>query len=606
MTIYEHLLLRHTVTDPKNFLHYLYRVLFFTLHPITAFAHFIDFLLPDPARKQFERLIPRFINWRHARELRERAEKLLESYGFDPKSILDSVPKDLSAGAKSIAKLVAAQLYQNIRVLILDEAFANLQRDVWPFLVDSLRDWALSSNVAILVISHSDSELLRWQPNIRFVIQRTQEDGRDIGVLVEVGAAGVTMRHGVPSRNQSFPVFEHQPKLKPAHIPYVDLWSYVGLVQGFVFLVLEPLKDIPATQNLLNSISGAPVHALSINIVEGDDCTSLYKKYAADILKLCPTENFALVAIGGGLCLNFVGFLASTLHRGQMPTILVPTTLLAMADVAVGSKTSINLGLGSDADIPAPLNVKHTVGTYHNPKAVLLDKRYLEKLPDAEIKVGLVECLKHGLLQDSKLFEHVAALMTQSTTVRAEAYDVATQTLALKSDTLEIDPWETKYGRILLYGHLHAHAIERATKMSVSHGVAVLLGMILEARLTSNSSIENALCAIVAQWGIPVASEFMTFDLAVMEKIYRSSNKAIFRQDDGFKVLSVGDIGKFGLQRIRDSIAREHRLGHVDFDDFANQQVSQNEMTVGWTEIRASYGAIRERLRALAPSIAAT
>src|SRR5262249_3007772 len=152
-------------------------------------------------------------------------------------------------------------------------------------------------------------------------------------------------------------------------------------------------------------------------------------------------------------------------------------TLLSIADVAIGSKTSINFGIGDSKDLPAPLNEKHTIGAYHNPTAVLIDKRYLDTLPPEEYKFGLVECLKHGLLQDSNLFATAGELLQAGSPDQERAYSAAIRTAELKSDTLELDPWEVGYGKLLLYGHLHAHAIERVTNMEVPHGTAVLLGI---------------------------------------------------------------------------------------------------------------------------------
>jgi 3-dehydroquinate synthetase len=535
-------------------------------------------------------LEPQAIDWRLAKKVRQEAEDLLAGYGLNANSILDSLPKDLSAGARSISKLIAAQLYRNKKILILDEAFTNLQRDIWPFLLDSLRDWAHKTNSVVLAISHNPSEISRWQPIARYEI-------RDKKLIQVEQLRHAVIRAGVPSRNKTFPIFEIKPSCEDAVKVYQELWHYLRHVDKFMFLILERIKDHPSTQALINTLGASKkVYVEAVNIRESLDATKQFKRCASKVLLACSNEKAALVVVGGGLCLNFGGFVASVVHRGRMPLVLVPTTVLSMADVAVGSKTAINLGLGPQSDIPARLNVKHTLGTYINPTAVLLDWRYLAKLPEQEVKVGLVECLKHGLVQDVSLFSKAAELMEKRSVSAAEAYEAARRTLDLKSETLELDPWEDKYARLLLFGHLHAHAIERATATKISHGVAVMLGMLVEATLAHATEIRSRLLRILQTWNVEIHAEFWTFDLNVMEQIYESNNKSIFHSEKLFRVLPISEIGQFGLNRIREAIQTKERVGQVDFGQFADDYVSSFEQHVTWGDIHSAYITVRTML----------
>src|SRR5690606_29523514 len=130
-------------------------------------------------------------------------------------------------------------------------------------------------------------------------------------------------------------------------------------------------------------------------------------------------------------------FVAGVLHRGRVPQILVPTTVMAIADVIVGSKTGVNY-VHADGD----LVFKNVIGIYENPAAVLLDRTFIDTLPNVHRRIGLSEVVKHALLQDPMLLDKALAGLEQQELPARTAVDLALRAMDLKRAVLGVDPWE--------------------------------------------------------------------------------------------------------------------------------------------------------------------
>lgn len=180
-----------------------------------------------------------------------------------------------------------------------------------------------------------------------------------------------------------------------------------------------------------------------------------------------------LVAFGGGVVGDMTGFLAAIYMRG-VPYVQVPTTLLAQVDSSVGGKTGSNLAAG-----------KNLIGSFHHPLAVLADTDVLATLPAAELRAGLQESIKAGVIYDAKLF---AYLERNAKTVLAGDAKALTHVVAasvrVKADVVAKDERESGLRMILNYGHTLGHAIEAATGYKqLLHGEAVGWGSIAATRL---------------------------------------------------------------------------------------------------------------------------
>jgi 3-dehydroquinate synthase len=180
----------------------------------------------------------------------------------------------------------------------------------------------------------------------------------------------------------------------------------------------------------------------------------------------------AVLALGGGVSTDLGGFVAATYLRG-VPLVLVPTSLLAMVDAAIGGKTGV--------DVPAGKNM---VGAFHPPRLVVTDPDTLRTLPDAEYRDGLAEAVKHAAIADAAQFEwiaaHAAALAARSPE-HVEA--LIRRSVEIKVGIVREDPLERGRRATLNFGHTVAHALERLTGYAVSHGRAVAIGLVAEAEL---------------------------------------------------------------------------------------------------------------------------
>ena len=198
------------------------------------------------------------------------------------------------------------------------------------------------------------------------------------------------------------------------------------------------------------------------------------EKMYGDAVSAGLDRSSIVVALGGGVVGDTAGFMAATYMRG-INFVQIPTTLLAMVDSSVGGKTGV--------DIPAGKNL---VGAFHQPSVVVVDPDTLSTLPDREIRGGLAEAVKYGVILDGGFFE-----LLESNTARINALDmdfmtdVIARCCELKALVVAEDERDESGRRALLnYGHTFAHAIESATGYSkVIHGEAVGIGMCMAANL---------------------------------------------------------------------------------------------------------------------------
>ena len=194
----------------------------------------------------------------------------------------------------------------------------------------------------------------------------------------------------------------------------------------------------------------------------------------------------ALIALGGGVVTDLGGFVASTFKRG-IDFYLVPTSLLAMVDASIGGKTGVDLGV-----------LKNEVGMFAFPKAVLVDAVFLETLPTVEMKSGLAEMLKHGLIADAAYWNELIQLEKLTTD---DLERLIFRSVEIKKNIVSEDPSESGVRKILNFGHSLGHAIEscflgQQDRPVVLHGFAVAAGMSMEAFLSFKKgylSFENYL-----------------------------------------------------------------------------------------------------------------
>ena len=184
------------------------------------------------------------------------------------------------------------------------------------------------------------------------------------------------------------------------------------------------------------------------------------------------TRSDCIVGIGGGAATDLAGFVAATWLRG-VRVVLVPTTLLGMADAAVGGKTAIDIPEG-----------KNLVGAFHSPAGVLADLVTLETLPREDYVSGLAEVIKTGFIADPVILDLVRADPEGAVVPHGpHARELVERAIAVKAEVVSKDLNETGLREVLNYGHTLGHAIERVEGYRFRHGYAVAIGMVYVAEL---------------------------------------------------------------------------------------------------------------------------
>lgn len=183
-------------------------------------------------------------------------------------------------------------------------------------------------------------------------------------------------------------------------------------------------------------------------------------------------RSTVIVIIGGGVLCDVAAFSAAVYMRG-CPFILVPTTLLAQVDAAVGGKTGMNFE-----------GIKNLVGTLSPPACVIIDSDFLQSLPERHIRSGYAEMLKHALIADGEYF---TALVSNAGTASEEFPSLVRRSVEIKAAVVSRDPFEQGERKLLNFGHTIGHALEIAAleqNSDMSHGEAVAIGMVAEAWLS--------------------------------------------------------------------------------------------------------------------------
>jgi 3-dehydroquinate synthase len=209
-------------------------------------------------------------------------------------------------------------------------------------------------------------------------------------------------------------------------------------------------------------------------------------------------RNSPVVAFGGGVVGDSVGFAASTYLRG-VPFVQCPTTLLAMVDASVGGKVGVNLSHG-----------KNLIGSFCQPVLVLIDVDTLETLPRRELRGGMAECVKHAVIRDPALFDWIDAqldaIMNLDPPTMAE---LVHRNVQIKANVVMADEREKGERAHLNFGHTFAHAIEATCGFErFSHGEAVSLGMVAASRLAATlglcpADLPDRLVDLLSRIGLP-------------------------------------------------------------------------------------------------------
>ncbi len=240
-----------------------------------------------------------------------------------------------------------------------------------------------------------------------------------------------------------------------------------------------------------------------------------------------------VIGLGGGVVGDTAGFVAATYLRG-VPFVQVPTSLLAMVDASVGGKVGVNVPQG-----------KNLIGAFYQPRVVLIDPLVLQSLPERELRCGLAECVKHGLLADEELFswtsENLASILSLDTSTLVE---LIARNVKIKADIVVEDEKEQGRRALLNLGHTFGHAIEKTSNYAIQHGEAVALGILAAAEVScrlQRFSVEQLekVEKLFERIGLPTKAE-----LPPAAELYEAMKLDKKVQDDSIRLVLLDRIGE--------------------------------------------------------------
>ncbi|HAM69560.1 MAG TPA: 3-dehydroquinate synthase [Ruminococcus sp.] len=214
------------------------------------------------------------------------------------------------------------------------------------------------------------------------------------------------------------------------------------------------------------------------------------------------TRTDLAAALGGGVIGDLTGFAAGCYLRG-IRFVQLPTTLLAAVDASVGGKTAVNLAHG-----------KNLAGLFHQPVGVYCDTDTLRTLSEHELHDGYAEAIKHGILDDPALFD-----IFENGQPEEHFEEIIVRSVIYKSKIVTEDPNEKGVRKLLNLGHTPAHAIERLSDFSISHGHAVAIGLAIMARASEKRGILKSddsarIIRTIKRVGLPAVCPFSAADMA--------------------------------------------------------------------------------------------
>lgn len=257
---------------------------------------------------------------------------------------------------------------------------------------------------------------------------------------------------------------------------------------------------------------------------EESKCFDNYKLILEKMVNEGFTRTDCVVAVGGGVCGDLGGFVASTYMRG-IDFYNVPTTLLSQVDSSIGGKCAIDF-----------CGVKNIVGAFYQPKRVIIDPLTLKTLDKRQVNAGLCEAIKMACTCDKSLFE----LIENSENLDEILEDVIVGSLKIKRDVVEKDPKEKRLRRVLNFGHTVGHAIESYAK-NLLHGECVALGMLPMCA----EGVRERLKALLEKYELPTSYEVPVSQLIeYIARDKKASGKSI-------TIACVNEIGSFELKEIQ-------------------------------------------------------
>lgn len=258
-----------------------------------------------------------------------------------------------------------------------------------------------------------------------------------------------------------------------------------------------------------------------VTIPQGENSKNVenYLMILRTMLKASFSRSDCVVAVGGGVCGDMAAFAASTYMRG-VDFYNIPTTVLSMVDSSIGGKTAIDFE-----------GVKNVVGTFFQPKAVLIDVDVLKTLDRRQISAGLAEAIKMAATSDAALFSFIE----NSSDVDSDIEEIIIRANEIKRLVVQEDPKEKGLRRVLNFGHTVGHAIESRHEGKLLHGECVALGM----TVMCSENVKKRLIPLLQKYDLPTQ---ITDDMKSLTELMSHDKKAVGKK---IRTVFCNEIGSF-------------------------------------------------------------
>lgn len=296
-----------------------------------------------------------------------------------------------------------------------------------------------------------------------------------------------------------------------------------GLIEGLEDCLPTGKKALVTTETIYDLYGRQVAKAVGdhelILVPDGEEAKqwNVVEKLLGELLDAGLDRGSTIIALGGGSVGDLAGFAASIYMRG-IKIVQIPTTLLAMVDSSIGGKTAINHPRG-----------KNLVGSFWQPSLVLIDPVFLETLPEREIRSGLAEVIKYGVINNPELFKLLESKSPESLT-EEDMVEIVARCAATKARYVEQDE-EDRHGirAALNYGHTVGHAVEKLTDHAVNHGEGVAVGMAVAALISMEHGLlgeaeSKRIIKLIKEYGLSTKLPEIDFSEAI--KLMHKDKKA--------------------------------------------------------------------------------
>lgn len=294
------------------------------------------------------------------------------------------------------------------------------------------------------------------------------------------------------------------------------------------------ITDDGVPQEYAKCVASQCKSAFVVTIKQGEKSKSFenYSYLLSELVKNSFTRTDCVVAVGGGVCGDLAGFVASTYMRG-IDFYNIPTTLLSQLDSSIGGKVAIDFQ-----------GMKNIVGAFYQPKGVIIDSEVLKTLDERQFASGMAEAIKMSATFDKDLFE----LICKTESIEGDLDEIIERSLKIKRDVVEKDPYEKNLRRVLNFGHTIGHAIESDNGFDLLHGECVALGMLPMCSKEVRDSIEVALKKYGLPTDISVNAETLVDFIAHDKKASGDEITIVYSEKIGtfeMKMIKVADVEKY-------------------------------------------------------------